>query len=747
MDIKNIFEGDGINEALQVSLLAEFSKNCGLINSATLDNIVSDKVKNLSSNYGYVYNTAPVDYKLYNSQPSSVFKESISNLIYDTFFKLLSSDTAFVVALLPTLINYQKGILTSEDLRMIILDNLSDDIEGIISRLENGENLTAEEISNIVSEKLKAKKGDINTEGVKLASTKKTSQDGLSNYTPFSSLALSQRYKGIRWRAIKGTSLSPKTLERLQRASKNVKTALEKTKGALRTARQIVNLLKSLESIVSNGYVAIFKSLSKIIFSYVRDIGSTGVYVLNMIEPYASLEPFMSPTKAEDLKIYGGMPADKIERIKLHEIMSKNNIISSYDYINSDLRLSNPAVSDYTPDEFEPSEVETAKKVTDWINSIYKPTTYASFIRTIANAFLDEGDIPGDSFLNNWGQQNLATRFNFDVTGTSKRTPNAFNTKNGINLDFLRPGRPRFGNGSNSVVVIVAFSMPNFLNLATASVTMVQMFWDMMMFLTKGSTDTWDAMKKSYHSQELTSWVFANSKFGKRWARLWGKTFKSTSLLDFYQDKPYVDEDGDVMVPTDISEDPDFYGMSVRSIFPSFFESMDVLERQIDKYVKNFKSSLSKEIDNLLKMIEEAIDDLEDFIDKIDAIISFFELLKTMGLSVLSITSNGGNEDIVEKLLAAENFPGVEEGDPLRLIGGMVFCYGTPNLQPNEIDFQGIIKQQMTMVNYEAALAKYESGGKDSDDDPGTLQEYITAQGGIGIDYNSALDKIFKKLF
>jgi hypothetical protein len=101
---------------------------------------------------------------------------------------------------------------------------------------------------------------------------------------------------------------------------------------------------------------------------------------------------------------------------------------------------------------------------------------------------------------------------------------------------------------------------------------------------------------------------------------------------------------------------------------------------------------------------------------------------------------------VVEKLLAAEDFPGVKEGDKERLIGGLVFCYGTPNLKPGNIDFQGLIKQQMAAMNYEASLAKYESDGT-KEDDPGSFEDYVRDNNYGDNNYNSSLDKIFKKLF
>ena len=746
IDIKNIFEGDGINQALGVALLADFSKSCGLISDKDFSNVVSDKVRNISSNYGYVYSSQSVDYKLFNSQPTSVFKESISTLIYNTFFKLLQTDQAFLTIMAPNLINFQKGVITAQDLRMIILDNLDSEITIIIEKLAKGEQLTAEEITQTVTSALKNKGPQISKQGIDLAASKAVSADGLSNYTPYSNLAITQRYKGIRWKPIKGTSLSPKALDKLEKATKNIKTALTQAKGALNTAKSLVSLLRALESIFSNGYVALLKSLSKIIFSYVRDIGSSGVYVLDMITPYYGGFYSVPETKNKE----------KFQRDRLLSKLSRKNVTSTYEHFNNDIINTMPGLSNLTETEMQNARqnskfVTRVEEIFDLsnLNAFYKPTTYAAFIRVIADSFFDEGDKPSESFLNSWDApavfKNLSDKYG---KGAVKRTDDVIKIpfSGGIEIDAaaVRPGRPIFGNGSNSVVVIVAFSMPNFIQLATASAATLQGMVLAFYFLL-GIDVIEDKPEVGKYLRDHMSKPF--KKINNALGRIWSK-MKKSKLADYYNDKPYYDEDGKIMLPTDISEKPDFYGFAVRSLFPDFFELLDILEVEIDKWTKNFKSALSKELDDLLDFIEETIDDLEDFVNLIDMLINFFNALKTMGLYTLQITSNGGNEDLVEKMMVAEGFPEVDKGDPLRLIGGVVFCYGAPNLKPGNIDFQGIIKQQMVAMQYDAAITKYQSGaGKDPNDDPGTFEEFMNKSGMIGMDYNSALDKIFKKLF
>ena len=729
MGIINVSDNGGINESLRLSLLADFSRSCGLISSKDLDKISPDSDPFKTN--------ATVDYKLYNSESPNIFREAISNLIYDNFFKLLLSSPDFGKTMSLVLFDFGKNNISAQDLRMIILDNVEEDVTDLIRRMQNGEQLTAAEISNSINNSLIKNKDKIKDEANKISKSTKNSQDGLSNYTPFSNLAITQRYKGIKWQPIKGGNISPKVLKRLANLSKNVKKQLEKSRGALKTAKSLVSLLKSLESVYSNGYVGIIKSLSKIVFSYVRDIGNSGVYVLNMIEPYTTIERFMPEVDYQNLKKYPNLTPDKIERMRLFERIDRNNVASSYDYLNSDLIKANPLISKFSPTEIDEYKSKDVDDLTKWLNSIYKPTTYASFINVIAQSFLDEGDLPSASMLNDYNSSfSFAKEFNIS-SGTVKRQPNALAQRLGFDegLSWIRPGRPIFGNGSNSVVIVVAFSMPNLINLATSTFASLQSFIIFLNYLVKGKV-----------GPEFKTWMNENTIFYKRFLRALGKIPRG-SLNDFYSDQPYYDNSGKVMIPSRNAEDPDFYGFAVKSVLPGFFEYMDLLEGKFNSIVKKTKSTLASELDRMLKTIEDVINDLEDFIDLIDTVIGFFDLLSTSGLYTLKITSNGGNQDIVEKLYAAEGFPGVKEGDKLRLIGGMVYCYGTPNLKPNQIDFQGIIKQKMTLIDYEAALTKYESGGKYSDDDPGSLQDYMNSSGAIDIDYNSALDKIFKKLF
>lgn len=729
-----------INETLQIAGLAGFAKSCGLINQAQLDDIVSIHTSNLNKNK-YLSTFNPPNSDLYKKAGVETFRDSIINAIYAKFFHLMQTNAAFALNMANIMYNVGKNKLSSEALRDIILQKTSDAILNIIERIKKGETFTEEQIAKIIEKEILAKQNEIKQEAENVTKGAVTTPEGISGNTKFSKLAIKQRYRGIKWRPIKGGTLSPKSIERVQKTTKNIKKQLDKIKSSLRSARSVVSLLRKLESVYSNGLIGILKSLSKIIFSYFRDIGSTGVYVLDMTEPYLTNRLLMSiqNLRKKDKK-YQGYTPEQIENIKLLERLNRDNIASTNDYLNYDITNATPFLSDLLPEE----KTNVSQNLDDWtkdIIGIYKPTTYIEFITTIANAFQDQGDRPGWGleWFNNKGDLKINKQLNDPKTMT-KRSKSIIEIMTNTTNRFSRPGRPVFEPGSNVNVIIVAFNMPDVFKLGAIGLKTLSAFIQLIMFLTPGTGS-------SLYKNNIFEWgkfSFDDSKFGKRWNRFWKKVAKSKPY-DYLKEKPYLNEYGQLEMPTDISENPDFYGIAVRNLFPYFFSLVDQMESEIEKYTKNFKSSLAKELDNLLDNIEELIDDLEDFINIIDDIIDFFNTLKEMGLYTLQITSNGGNNDIIQKLMNAQGFPQAENGDPLRLIGGVVFCYGFPNLKPGNIDFIGMVKEKMAIINYEAALTKYESSG-DSKDDPGSIFDYLRDQN-IGPTYNSQLDKIFKKLF
>lgn len=652
------------------------------------------------------------------------------NISYFSFVSLMVSNSNFGDSMKGVIDVYSSNNPPNLGLLKIVIDNnTKSTFDGIFQRVQNGENLTGQDINKLIESGLIANSKNINDEMVLLANA------------PFKipKEAIEQRMKGIRWQPIKGGSLPLQDIEKIKKITQQIKTTIEQSKTQLNVARNIVQLLRVLESIYSKGYIGILQQLAKKFFSFVRDIGSTGFYVLNMFEPYM-IDGFWKKSDNE-VGVLGN--AEKAEeKDKLLAKISKQKILSDYEYLLNDFRSATPHISDYTIQELEKlnSSSVNIEDILKKYSTFYRPTTYASFIKTIADAFLDESDLPTAGFLDssNFVQEKLIK------SGYEKRGAYIKRQSEGEGSKMFRTGRPIFGDTSSSTVVIIALSVPDFINLlSTVAGVISSIIYFCGSFFEGGKNSEiynwfYELLPNFFKSEEKSEVdkVLERHGFLKRKKRLY----------DHLSKPPYVNDKGEIELPDDNSQYPDFYGWSFRSSFPTLFQQFDEFEAELNKWMKENKGSLSKSLNKLLNNIEDTIDDLEDFVDLLDNITNFFEVLQTMGLYKLQITSNGGNQDIVEKLLAAEGFPGVEEGDKLRLIGGLVFCYGYPEPNLNGFDFINFIKQKSALINYQAQVEKF-AVTDDPDDDPGSFEDYMFEENIYGYDYNSSSDKIFKKLF
>lgn len=741
MDIKDI--NDQVTDIKNLPFLINFLNHCNITGVPPLtylqsQNIVANANATLSEIFQNQTN-ANLIAEEFSPRQTYEIEAQFQNVTATSFATLLATNQGFALTMQDVVNVYSSkqppsmGLLTS-----VLQNNMSDIYAGLFQRIQNGETLTAENVNSAISSGLLSRKENIKNEVLLLTST------GMK----IPKAALEQRMKGIRWQPIKGGTLSNKDIERVKKTTEIIKKSLEQSRTALQTAKNFVQLLKILESIYIKGFTKILQTLVKKIASFFRDVGSSGFYLLNMVEPYWMDEGTYFTIGSTPNTLLTQEQKETEEKRKLLKKIGREKVLSDYEYILNDFRSTTPNISDYTIQDFENykgvtdiidgADEKFQKAIKEWL-TFYKPTTYASFIKTIADAFLDEGDLPskGESL----------TLFGYTIKKDTTIQIGSEQIKGYINrkddpFKGARTGRPIFSDGSNSTVMIIAFSAPNIINLGLTAIEGVKAFLNFFKFFPIGTYNTKDS--------EIFNWFnFTDNKQYKRLFRIFernGLDKKRSKLYDFVTKPPYINADGTVQVPDDASQYPDFYGFSMRGLFPNLFAQVDELEARANKFFLDAKSSLAKDLDKLLKNIEEALNDLDDFIDLLDNIIAFFEALQTMGLYTLQITSNGGNEDIVEKLLAAEGFPGVEEGDKLRFIGGFVVCYGLPSPNLNGFDFAAYAKQQYAMMNYLAASEKFAIFGE-QDMDPGSFEDYMMDENIGPIDYNSSLDKIFKKIF
>ena len=766
MNLKDLQKN--ITEAKNSPFLIGFLNSCKL-NIPTIDqNQIPPEIRNTSvfgNNSFYNPNTIAVLSALSPDKTRESLDGPFKEVAYASFFTLMLTQTSFTSSMKGTVDVYSSDNPPNMQLLKTVIDNnMKDTFDRIFTKIQNGERLTLQDVTNEISGGLSKNSKSINDETMLLANA------------PFKipQVAIEQRMNGIRWKPISGGSLPLKDIERIRRTTQQIKTTLEQAKTQMQTARSIVQLLRVLETVYAKGYIGILQQVAKKLFSIVRDLGSTGFYFLNMVEPYM-LDGLFTSKDLDMGKIKSN--ATDAEKAKLLEKISRKRIVSDYEYLLNDFKSATPYISNYTIQDFDEiykkrkaehdaaeqkkreenskydiKSYETGESYLTKILNFYRPTTYASFIRTIADAFLDEADLPTK------GKIDMESTSLFNINAAKR---GAFAERSGEgDSKPMRTGRPIFGDTSTSMVMVIGFSIPDFINLAYSGGGAIFAIMDFFKGLWSSKSNPWgdkstkgvDLFQAVADFGDIYPFNFLGGNFAddykdtQRVLERHGFLKRKKRLYDYYTKPPSVNDKGEIEIPDDNNQYPDFYGVSFRGFFPVFFHWFDEAEAELNQLLKDFKGSLSKTINKLLNNIENLIDDLEDFIDLLDNILKFFEALQTMGLYKLQIISNGGNQDIVEKLLAAEGFPGVEEGDKLRLIGGFVLCTGAPNPDLNGFDFINFIKQKSAMVSYQAQVEKF-AVSDDPEDDPGSFADYMFEENIYGFDYNSSSDKIFKKLF
>jgi hypothetical protein len=150
------------------------------------------------------------------------------------------------------------------------------------------------------------------------------------------------------------------------------------------------------------------------------------------------------------------------------------------------------------------------------------------------------------------------------------------------------------------------------------------------------------------------------------------------------------------------SKYPDFYGITVGSVFPFIFSAAKGLLQNLKKFNENESTfSLSDEFELLIAPIEDYIEDIEGFIYAIDSIIDFIDALTKINISYLTIKTGNGVADIINQLQNATGFP---NEDKRQIILGGLLGAGYVDPDSGEFDLSGY---------YNEAAKEFQEDAKD----------------------------------
>lgn len=536
----------------------------------------------------------------------------------------------------------------------------------------------------------------------------------------------------------------------------------------LSQAQEFVEIIKLIESSISDPLTVMINKLAEKLKGFVTEFKSTGVYVLDMFEyayigetrinekmkselynlensKYKDYirnnyiennEILADETYSDNLldKTSGNTnPADERRLKELKQKESDNSLTEAETKEMSELTENNKNVvsNKYGSTEENKRVAELQKKkntgkiteeelkelenlsvkanLTDKDNIIpfyyrWKAFTYEEWIETIAEAFLDEMDLPDGALVNGTRMNRAVGRpqvkqgklgvfdeikapdlesFNKDVTSEQTNEIIKYSSNllfaDSIKRDRFKSGRPQFGNGSISKVAVLMISAPDITGFLV----------NLNLFMTLFSN--------TITPKNPTDWKITYERWKKESDAILGIFPTSGTIIDNEAWNDFLDTTvtkNRINSLINSGTNPDFYGVSLYSLMPELFNNIESIFYFLKNYYNDIPPLFSDQFDSLIQSVKNKIQMLKNFSKQLQNIIKYLTDILNTSISILVIDSDKGNEDIYEKLLEAKNAPGQDTGREM-FYGGLVLAYGFPDINKiNEtFDINGLMKE------------------------------------------------------
>ena len=495
-------------------------------------------------------------------------------------------------------------------------------------------------------------------------------------------------------------ALGLKQFTKFKSQLEKIKSALKKVKSILDAIKAFISILEELIELGEDLLGALLDQVINQVQKVVDNIASTGVYWLPVIQYFelADTSKWWSSNISNSLldspieNPYPNNPDVIINSVFLKELndLQKGNKLQFQDDLDIDA-----------------SRVSGSKERKNKIIPLlpFRSTTYEEFINVIISGLLDEGDLPelGLKF-NSAGETGLIKDLGFTTSGAN----------------FIRPGAPKWSNGSQSAVVLVAICLPapedliagweGFLKsllvlLKPIKIAIGLLFGDNLDFL-----DGWINKIEIYLGMEKST---STKKYKQAYKQV-GETVSEYAeeaeldtaiddIANWWNQSTILDEaieDRGGKFTGSRGTYPDFIGFSIGSTFPGLFSVIKGFLRKLKKLnEKESTFSLSEKLEKMIQPLTDFIDDIEDIIKAIEDIINAIDALMNINISYLVIKSNNGVADIVGQIEDATNFP---NEDKRQIILGGLLGAGMISPTGNEFNFSGYMKESAAEFNEDA---------------------------------------------
>ena len=518
-----------------------------------------------------------------------------------------------------------------------------------------------------------------------------------------------------------------KQIATAQKGLNKINIMLQNGDAALQKIKTYIQLLQTLEQSLNRGIYLFLNIIINYIQGIVDSIKSTGVYALdlttyhiqpNIIAPIDNIEGLLDNDawwlESDEKKIQLHDDLKKILQqiqnllISLkNKYTSKNNsenqsedqkhIIAQIDvYVSIITSLLNGTYPQNIKDLqnlikwvynnkyilFE-NVTKNNKNIIEIINALYhifsyKLETYYEFIDVICNAFTDPYDVPSENVIKKFNKlyekEKISSLNNKDTIIGNSLLPDKHVTYEPLPLDFFKSGKPEFPLGTNVKVVIWALATPNISEFITLYDKLKTLLLDAKNVITS-----------------IPSW-------------------KNPSQHLFEIHKDNID-------PTTLSfgEEPNFYGITLNSLFPELFKSIDTFLEQCKSF------SFTTNITSILESVNDYILYLQNIIIKIKELILVItnilrlvaEIIALLGaLRELRIESKNGTAGILQQLCSVDPMTFLPPIVDIKMVLKKFGLNGHEPVYPNDssltitdyINESPLMKDKILKINEYAAL-------------------------------------------
>ena len=519
------------------------------------------------------------------------------------------------------------------------------------------------------------------------------------------------------WNAMK-INLKDKDLKKVLSGIKRLKNYIKKMKTFISALRTIVKIISRLEQILQAPWERIADEIKKRLKNILKQVGGTGVYILSTHEATSmGVSPVVIPDIIKDTdKPYTTAEfADNIYKYLGLDIFQDTDLteqtqLEKKEFLNA---TGDPeATSDLLDlDNFRIPFTEKDGKQKSLNFGKHRAILYSECIEIIAESFIDEMDLPDDSLINGIKvKRRLAQEIQKAKEEQSKQQPSILQFVSKPDEGMFRPGRPYAEEGTVMQVMIIAFAVPNFSGFVSNMATMGLFFGGFMREISnklqQSGEEFYNEASRTINNavQMGTSLKDAekNQKELDANKSLWGKVMWSLeevwkAVINYGINTGEQEEDatnsdqiatrGTTATRAQMmsragsiatgGETPDFYGITLGSLFRPLFVQIEQLVSEVETNRTRSQTRWQQQINGYLSQVEKKINQLERVIGVIEVIVKQIQALLALNLSVLKVTSSGGNYDVYNKILNSKGFPSQEVQLPMYHFG-LVVCSVMP---------------------------------------------------------------------